>query len=225
MQEIWRYEDYLMFLDNDNPIVKKWACERLMDLFGEKAAKSLAPKAWDTVLGRKVRRFLDQQEEKKKTIAEYPEINPEQAGIKKTLKYLFKDKESLKGEERVISYLVNSSNRNEIITLSLAEINKRRRSWNTDRAVKLLGRLRAGESIPQIISLLNEGSSDYLCEAIEKALIDIGDMVLPHIQKVFTAEDQDPSRIIYIMGVLRGIPCRQAVNIILENFNYLWEEC
>ena len=77
------------------------------------------------------------------------------------------------------------------------------------------------DAIPQLIEFLKE-DNDLLSEVSFEVLSKMGKPVLPYLKKVFKKRNR--TQIIDGLDLLENLPFQESVEIIKENFNWLWKE-
>jgi tetratricopeptide (TPR) repeat protein len=131
---------------------------------------------------------------------------------------LLADRMDIPADEEMIHFLSQGKQPSGLVQACLRKIEDDPHSPAAVRAVRLLGRLRICEVIPTLLSALYH-EDDYLSEAAEDALCEMGEAVLPHIEPVL--RDGRDDDIMPILSLLGRLPYPGTVEIILSHFERL----
>lgn len=144
--------------------------------------------------------------------------SPEKMMPDERARLLLEDREDITEDEELIELLSKGEPPPELIQACRKKIEDDACSPAAVRAVRLLGQLRTSEAIPALLSALYH-DDDYLSEAAEDALCEMGEAVLPYIEPILQQGSDDD--VVCILPLLGRLPYQGTVEMILSHFERL----
>lgn len=135
------------------------------------------------------------------------------------LALLFDDHADREEDDRLLDRLARADSPAPLIQSALREIQECPEGWGAPRAVKLLGRLRAPEALPTLISIFLKDDDDFMLEAVDRALSGYGEALLPHIRAIL--EKGEEAAVRTAIFLLAELPCPETVSLILPRMEHL----
>jgi len=143
---------------------------------------------------------------------------PDRTTAEEKMALLLADRMDISEDEEMIHLLSQEKQPPGLVQACLKQIEDAPHSPGAARAVRLLGQLRISEVAPTLLSALYH-KDDYLSEAAEDALCEMGEAVLPYIEPVL--RDGRDDEIVSILPLLGRLPYQGTVEMILSHFERL----
>jgi len=143
---------------------------------------------------------------------------PDRTAAEEEMALLLADRMDISEDEEMIHLLSQGEQPPGLVQACVKKIEDDPHCPAAVRAVRLLSQLRISEVIPTLLSALYH-EDDYLSEAAEDALCEMGEAVLPYIEPVLRAGRDDDIR--SVLPLLGRLPYPGTVEIILSHFERL----
>jgi len=133
---------------------------------------------------------------------------------------LFEDRGSLDIDRQIMDRLFNTAPAQMIFDRSVKQLEKAPYSFGTERALKILARLKEKKAIPLLVSYLGKEASHAALENCIDALVQIGSPVIEYLAKDYDRLNEDQQ--FEIPYVLKDIPKEETADLLLRNWDRLW---
>jgi hypothetical protein len=134
---------------------------------------------------------------------------------------LFENRGSLDIDRQIMDRLFNTAPAQTIFDRSVKQLEKSPYSFGTERALKILARLKEKKAIPYLVNYLGEKASHAALENCIETLVQIGSPVIEYLAKDYDRLNEDQQ--FEILYVLKDIPEEETADILLRNWDRLWD--
>ncbi|MGB9699649.1 MAG: SEC-C metal-binding domain-containing protein [Thermodesulfobacteriota bacterium] len=134
---------------------------------------------------------------------------------------LFKDRASLDTDDQLIEKLFAQVSAEIIFNKALEQLKKAPYSRGTERALRVLGRLREKRAVPILVDFLKQRPGDFALDECLNALVQIGRPILEYLANHF--EHLNEQQKLELLFALRDIPEEETVDFLLRYWDDLWK--
>ena len=133
---------------------------------------------------------------------------------------LFEDRESLEVDEQATERLFNTVPAEVIFNQSVKQLENDPYSFGTERALKVLRKLRDERAIPYLVDYLGKKVSDHGLDECIKAMVQMGGPLIDYLNKNFDQLNQDQQ--FEILFAFKDLPEEEVADLLLRNWDKLW---
>jgi HEAT repeat protein len=133
---------------------------------------------------------------------------------------LFEDRQSLEVDDQATERLFNTVPAEVIFNQSVKQLENHPYSFGTERALKVLRKLRDERAIPYLVDYLLKKVSDHGLDECIKAMVQMGGPLIDYLNKNFDQLNQDQQ--FEILFAFKDLPEEEVVDILLRNWDKLW---
>ncbi len=135
-------------------------------------------------------------------------------------KAFFEDRDSLEIDDLISDRIFTNLDRNMILNCCLQQMRTHPSSFGTERALRLLEKLKDERALPDLFDLLKKDRHDASLEKCIQAMVAIGDPLVDYAERNFDRLNEPD--LLKVLFALERIPVEGTVDFILRHWDRLW---
>ena len=136
------------------------------------------------------------------------------------LQILFEDRDSLDIDQQMMERLFHIAPAEVIFNQTVKQLENDPYSFGTERALKVLRKLRDERAIPYLVDYLGKKVSDHGLDECIKAMVQMGGPLIDYLNKNFDQLNQNQQ--FEILFTFKDLPEEEVADLLLRNWDKLW---
>ncbi len=133
---------------------------------------------------------------------------------------LFEDRDENRMDDQMMERVLAEVDPRTVLDLCLRQMEDHPHSYGTERALRLLGKLKDGRAIPSMLAFLERTENEDLLDEWASAMTRVGSPLVDEVEKNFG--QLHSKQLVEIMHVLRDLPEEKTVDFLLRHWEALW---